>query len=444
MERRRRGTWLALAGVALLVVTLAVGFLTAPSLAVEGDRNSDRVTLVGSQSTEGGWHEGGAVMYFEDETEVWREDSAINYFDADVLDDGRVLAGFSHGGYETGCDPYEPPCHKTGYRIIDPDATAGPRVVEEWSSPVRTAANSEVHDADLLDTGEVLLTDMDRERLLTVRDGEVTWQWNASELYTPPPDPTQEDWLHMNDVVAINDTYYLASVRNANQLVVVERGEGAVEIINRDDGGHDEECAALTPDENGDVRCGDPAVLNKQHNPQWLDDGAVLVGDSDNNRAVELHENETTGEWEPTWAVGEAAGVDLHWPRDADRLANGNTLITDTFNSRVVEVTPNRTTVWTAQLYNLPYEADRLPEGERVGAARYTAGGEIVESRGDIPVLTTLTEAMKGEFPVVPFWFSELHLALGIVALLLVLAGGVEHAIALYAAWNAGTAAGDG
>jgi len=431
MDRRRRGTVLVLAGVALLVGTVAIGVVTAPSLSVAGDGDANRETLVGSQSTEGGWHEGGAVMAVAGDAERWREDSAVNYFDVDQLEDGRVLAAFSHGGYRTDCGPYEPPCHKTGYRIIDPEADGGHRVVEEWSFPVSSAANSEVHDADVLPGGEVLLADMDRERLLTVSDGEVTWEWSARQRYVAPADPTREDWLHMNDVVAINETHYLTSVRNANQLLVIERGAGVVEVINRGGGNPAEDCPELAAE--GKTHCGDPAVLNHQHNPQWLGEGAVLVADSDNDRAVELHRDEATGRWEPVWAVDTAAGVGLHWPRDADRLANGNTLITDTFNSRVVEVAPNGTAVWSLELYNLPYEADRLPGDEPVGAPAYGGESDVVEpGGGEIPVVTTATEALKGEVPILPFWFGEIHF-LGILAALALACGGAaEHGIAWY------------
>ena len=53
---------------------------------------------------------------------------------------------------------------------------------------------------------------------------------------------------------------------------------------------------------------------------------------------VELHER--NGSWEVAWGVDSAQEVRFDWPRDADRLPNGNTLITDSRNNRVVEVTP--------------------------------------------------------------------------------------------------------
>ncbi len=437
MDRRERAAALAAAGALLVVATLLVGALTAPTLGERAD--GDRRTLVGSQSTEGGWHAGGAVFLLQDDGVAWREGSAESYFDVTMLGNGTVLAGFMHGGYTEGCGAHETPCVKTGFRRIDPAATGGPAVVGEYAFPVASRTNSETHDVERLPTGEYLVSDMDAERIFTVRGGEVTWSWNASAHYTPPADPTRRDWLHVNDVDAINESHYLVSVRNANQLVLIERGAGVVETINADtDDSNDDVCRQsgrqLVNDADGDVRCGDPAVMNHQHNPQWLGNGAVLVADSDNDRVVELHR--TDDGWEPVWSVSSADGLDLHWPRDADRLDNGNTLITDTHNSRIVEVAENGTTVWSEQVFNLPYEAERLPEGERTSAARYTGGagdgdgetgtGPSAPDDGGVPVLTTVLFGLKGEFAMIPFWFGELHFGVSVVGVALVLGGGVE------------------
>ncbi|MFC7135595.1 aryl-sulfate sulfotransferase [Halobaculum litoreum] len=168
-------------------------------------------------------------------------------------------------------------------------------MAEEYGFPVRTETNSEIHDAEPLPGGGFAMTDMDHERILIVEDGAVTWTWNASTLYDAPADPTRTDWLHINDIDRIGDGRFLVSVRNANQLVIVERtddgGSEVVEIVNADEAGSsDASCTGngqlRDTDGDGDVRCGDPSILDHQHNPQWLGDGAVLVADSDNDRVV--------------------------------------------------------------------------------------------------------------------------------------------------------------
>jgi hypothetical protein len=428
MDRRTRGIGLLVAAVVVLVGTLAVGAATAPQIG-GADSAGPTETLVGSQGGDGGYHADGNVFLLEGKERVWNEDSADSYFDVTGRDDGTVLAAFMRDGYESGCDPYPEPCTKTGFRIVDPDADGGPAVTEEYAFPVRSKTDSEVHDVEELSPGEFLVADMDRERLVVVEDGDEAWTWNASSFYDPPEDPTRRDWLHINDVDAVDDGRYLVSVRNANQLLVVERGQGVVEVINEDDGGSDESCQVLDDelvdsDGDGDIRCGDPAILDHQHNPQWLDEGAVLVADSGNDRIVELHRNETTGEWEPAWTLERAERLALQWPRDADRLANGHTLVTDTRNSRLLEVAPNGTVVWSHRTPGIPYEAERLPDGERVGGERY--GGGATDPGGDVPLLSAGRVVIHSLYPATPYWFVERHVAGVLVALLLAVGGGIE------------------
>ncbi len=410
VSRDTAGTALAVGGVLVFVLALTVSAALAPSIgsASADDDGETRRTLVGSQGGGAGLHKYGSVYLLNGTETAWRESSAESYFDVTKLDNGSVMAGFMDGGYQQ-CGPYQSPCVHTGFRIIDP--TPQPHVVHEYSFPVRTRKNSEVHDVEHLPSGEFLVTDMEHERIFTVKDGEVTWQWNASSKYDAPADPTKVDWLHINDVDVIGEGRYLVSVRNANQLVVVERGKGVVETINRDEDGDGE---------------GDPSVLKRQHNPQWLGDGTVLVADSENNRVVELSRADD-GDWEVVWTLESANGVGFSWPRDADRLANGNTLITDSANQRLVEVNESGEIVWSYKTRYIPYEADRLPEGEVAGnrsayGTETDAESVVSGGSGDVPVLSFLLQAARTSFPL-PFWISELHVGLTFVCLGAVLSG---------------------
>jgi hypothetical protein len=429
-----RAALLVTAGVVLLVGTLAVSGLLAPSLGVEDDREARN--LLGIQGGGPGWHEDGRVVHLVGSNETWSDDSANSYFDVTERTDGTVLVGFMHGGYED-CGPYEAPCARTGFRVLDPDPS--PSATFEFSFPVRTPKNSEVHAAQELPSGEFLLADMDQERVFTVnRDGEVTWEWRASEFYDEPPDPTRTDWLHINDVDAIGDDRYLVSVRNANQLLILERGTGVVEVINADEAAADDDSCRLENrgqsarqladyDDDGEIRCGDPDVLNHQHNPQWLSDGAVLVADSDNDRIVELHRTEA-GDWEVAWTVERAGGVALQWPRDADRLVNGHTLITDTLNRRIVEIDPEGEVVWSSRTDLIPYEADRLPAGELIGAPRADASpGDPAAPGNRIPILSELLMLLRALFPGLPFWFRELQLGLSLLGVVLIGLGAIDR-----------------
>ncbi|WP_436925563.1 aryl-sulfate sulfotransferase [Halosimplex amylolyticum] len=477
-----RGSALVLLGVGLVVATMVVGATTAPDRSVGGvdastpttspsagtpiPGGSDGATptetplpespqtLVGVQ---GGWVTHGSVLGYDGGDVEWRNTAADGYFEVSMLDDGRVLAAFANESSDD-CGEYGDSCARTGYRTLDPETGA---IVDEYSFPVGSITNSEVHAMDATGDGGVVYTDMEAERVVVVENGTEVWQWNASEFYEAPDDPTSRDWLHINDVDAIGDGRFLVSVRNANQLVVVERGAGVVEVINEDTGTSDDNCLRggnrlVDADGDGDVRCGDPSVIKEQHNPQWLGDGAVLVADSENDRVVELHRTDN-GSWEPAWVVEEAGGIELFWPRDADRLPNGNTLITDSRNKRVIEVNPDGELVWSVATDEavtsgpgIPYEADRLPFGEFAGSygdETATPGGENGsatptktplpqmnasdsvggDTGGGIPVLTLAVAGIQGSVAQVPFWFREPHLAVSALGVVLVLVGGVDH-----------------
>jgi hypothetical protein len=74
----------------------------------------------------------------------------------------------------------------------------------------------------------------------------------------------------------------------------------------------------------------------------------------------------------------------LDWPRDADRLPNGNTLITDSRNHRVLEVDPAGREVWSFTGLALPYEADRLSNGNTLIADNNHRRVIEVDSSGQI------------------------------------------------------------
>ncbi|WP_101296669.1 hypothetical protein [Halegenticoccus soli] len=400
-DPRRRGVILVAAGTLLVVLTFGGSWvLAADTTNVTSEADTENGTIVGVQGPARG---GNVTMLDGDGNVSWSHGNAIGYTDVTYLDNGSVLATFAAGGYRE-CGPYEPPCKRTGVRIIRPQPE--PHVVYEWTYPVRTRKDSEVHDAEITPSGELLVADMEYESVFTMKmsTGERTWTWNASSYYEAPEDPTREDWLHINDVDRIGEDRYLVSVRNTNQLLVIERGKGVVEVINEDR---------------------DPSVMYEQHNPQWLGDGAVVVADSENDRVVELHRNDD-GEWEVVWVLTEADGIAFDWPRDADRLPNGNTLITDSRNNRIVEVRRDGSVVASYTVEALPYEADRVPfeESARNPYPASSDGVDPDETGGrDVPVLSTLLAGLRHAVAL-PYWVSELHLVAALVALGLYAWGG--------------------
>jgi len=212
------------------------------------------------------------------------------------------------------------------------------------------------HDVDRLSPTEYAVADIARDSVLVVNvtTGRTVWSWDARNTYPPSAggDP-DGDWTHMNDVEELPDGDILASVRNMDQVVRIDRKTGVVTnwTLGRDDA---------------------HGILDEQHNPDYIPPErggpSLLVADSGNDRIVEYRRSD--GEWERTWTY--AAG--LSWPRDADRLPNGHTLITDTRNDRVIEVDDEGAVVWSTSIHR-PYEAERLGTGPE------SHGGPAVEER---------------------------------------------------------------
>lgn len=211
----------------------------------------------------------------------------------------------------------------------------------------------DTHDVDWLGDGRLLVAQMrnydeqsgvNRDRIFVYdrTSDEIVWQWQLRRAFLPSSGGDYRgDWSHVNDVDRIAPGRYLVSARNMDQVLVVDRE--TKRVVGR--------LGAA----------GNHSILHEQHNPDWLvgDDGqpAILVADSENDRIVEY--SRENGTWNRTW---ELRG-NLSWPRDADRLPNGNTLVTDTLHHRVIEVTPQGEVVWEYRVPWAPYDAERPAHG---------------------------------------------------------------------------------
>jgi len=215
------------------------------------------------------------------------------------------------------------------------------------------------HDADRINGTHVAIADISRDRLLVVNTSsdEITWQWNASDAYESGDDTVGSDWTHINDVEVLDDGSLMVSLRNLDQVAFVEPGTGLQE--NR----------TLGADE-------DHSVLYEQHNPDYISNGTtptLLVADSENNRIVEYSRD--GGEWDRTLIWRD---VVLQWPRDADRLPSGNTLVVDSHGGRVLEIGPNGGVQWSVEAV-MPYDAERLGTGDE---SIESANGDPTDATG--------------------------------------------------------------
>jgi hypothetical protein len=211
----------------------------------------------------------------------------------------------------------------------------------------------DTHDADMLNRTHIAIANMrnydeeagqnnDRLAIYNRTSDEIEWSWYFRDHYDESVGGRyEEDWTHVNDVDAVGDRYLLASPRNFDQTILVDRQTGDIEMKLGSDG--------------------DFSVMKKQHNPDYLEsesgDPTFLVADSENERIIEYAREDS--EWNKTWSVG--SGETLAWPRDADRLPNGNTLLADSRNDRVLEITPDGEVVWEVYAPYLVYDVERVP-----------------------------------------------------------------------------------
>ncbi len=91
-----------------------------------------------------------------------------------------------------------------------------------------------------------------------------------------------------------------------------------------------------------------PGILDRPHAPSLLDNGRILIFDNGPHRGYSrlLEMDPLSGKitWEYKSAPPERFFTE--WRGFAQRLPNGNTLITESDTGRVFEITPDKKIVW--------------------------------------------------------------------------------------------------
>lgn len=183
------------------------------------------------------------------------------------------------------------------------------------------------HDADRLDNGNTLVVngndDFGDEQVKEINpEGEVVWSWYARDHFRGAEyrELFDHGWTHTNAAVRMDNGHTLISPRNFDMLVEVDEQGSVVRTIGE-------------------------GILVAAHDPEVLDNGNVLVANHIDppNWAVEI--DPETGE--VVWEFG-GSEWENQLVRDADRLPNGNTMLTGT--SAIAEVTPEGEVVWQLRL----------------------------------------------------------------------------------------------
>jgi hypothetical protein len=219
----------------------------------------------------------------------------------------------------------------------------------------------EWHDVDRINRTHYVIADIAQNevRVVDVSRDITVWAWSAhTDLQPSSGGAFGDDWTHLNDVEIVRDGQYVtASLRNQDTVLFIDRTSGEVNqtlSLGRDDA---------------------HSILDEQHNPDYIPEAhggpAIVVADSNNDRVVEYQFED--GQWTESWVWQDTR---LQWPRDADRLPNGHTLVTDTNGNRVVEVDERGGVHWSVSTPIEAYEAERLstPDESGNGTAADDAG----------------------------------------------------------------------
>jgi hypothetical protein len=178
--------------------------------------------------------------------------------------------------------------------------------------------------------------------------GEIVWAWYAKDHFykSPYKDIYDGGWTHTNAATRLPNGNTLISLRNFNLMVEVDP-QGAV------------------------IKTVGEGIFFSPHDPEVLPNGNILAVSQWRDRphrAIEI--DSKTGEIAWQFAMPERKT----WPvRDADRLPNGNTLVTAA--TKIVEVTTEGKIVWQLTLKGGtigPGEGARLGfyKAERTGIQR--------------------------------------------------------------------------
>ncbi|MBN1871592.1 MAG: aryl-sulfate sulfotransferase [Candidatus Omnitrophica bacterium] len=193
---------------------------------------------------------------------------------------------------------------------------SGDMVWSHWDSKIS-------HDADRLPNGNTIYVFGDDDRIDDAQvkevdpQGKIVWRWYAKNHFSTAEYQNiySQGWTHINAVTRLANGNTLVSLRNFNCLAEVDPRGDVVKVIDKD-------------------------FLEGQHDPEVLASGNILLANHGNpQEALEIDKD--TGEVIWRFPVFKRQS----WPlRDADRLPNGNTLITG--STMILEVTPEQQVVW--------------------------------------------------------------------------------------------------
>jgi len=360
---------------------------------------TDNITVVTGQ---------GIIAYDSNGSILYENGTYEYYWDVDPEPEQRTVlyAATERVDEQTQCVPIEFGEHCIRHVIERLNLETG-ETERIFSHVTPKKRSSEWHDVDRINENHLLIAGMysDRVFIVDTSTGLINWQWNVQNNYSlDTGGQYPENWVHLNDVEYIHNGTVMVSLRNQDQVVFVDTDRGLIQN--------------MTLGEENEY-----SILYEQHNPDYIPTSkggpAVLISDSENNRVVEYQR--TDGEWTQTWTWKDQV---LTWPRDADRLPNGNTLITDSHGDRVLEVNEQGEIVWEIKV-SYPYEAERLETSPESTGGQSAIAADL-ESRGQNTATqvsrstSSITDLLPNKIAngirsIVPWWMTIRTVAMLII-----------------------------
>ena len=159
---------------------------------------------------------------------------------------------------------------------------------------------------------------LDNRVILVDPNGNILWQYGQFGVAGSGPDqlntPVQATWTPRKTVFITDQANQRVIEVNKAKNILWQYGQTGVS-----GSGYDQ--------------------LNSPNSAELLDNGHILIGDLNNNRAIEVDRGHNI-------VAAYTAGGTVSGVAFASRLPNGHTLITDSNNSRIVEVDKRDNVVW--------------------------------------------------------------------------------------------------
>lgn len=192
--------------------------------------------------------------------------------------------------------------------------------------------------------GHVLITDQANERIIEVTLGkQIVWQYGTSGVSGNGPEQ-------------LNNPNCAELLQNGHILICDENNNRAIEVTR--DG------KIVWQYGSGDPTINEP--VSGVAFASRLQNGHTLITDSNHARVVEIDQNKKVV-WQyftNTSPNSNQRGGTGPLPTRAVRLKNGNTLISDQYNHRVIEVNPAKQIVRTlGKINSLGYNTQNVSEG---------------------------------------------------------------------------------